>query len=153
MYTVELDRRELEIVQYDATALLQRIRGRQFTCMEVTAAYCHAAVVAQDLTNCLSEIFFDEAIKRAKELDDHLDETGSTVGPLHGLPVSIKDHIMVKGVDSATGYISWCYKTVAEDDAVAVSILKKAGAILYVKSNNPQTLLVRAALSSERDRN
>lgn len=49
----------------------------------------------------------------------------------------------VKGLDSATGYISWCYKNVAEEDAVAVSILKKAGAVLYVKSNNPQTLLVR----------
>jgi len=88
-----------------------------------------------------SDICFDDAVKRAEDLDAYFAEKGCTIGPLHGLPVSIKDHIMVQGLDTATGYISWCYRTVADKDAVAVNILKQAGAVIYVKTNNPQTLL------------
>ena len=111
--------------------------------MARSSAFCHVAAIAQDLTNCLTEILFDEALRRAAELDRHLDETGQVVGPLHGLPVSIKDHILVKGHDTAAGYTSWAYKTVAAKDAVVVDILRKAGAVIYVKTANPQTLLVR----------
>lgn len=138
----ELSPAELEIVQLDATALLEAVRMRRYTCVQVAQAYCHAAVVAQDLTNCLTEIFFEDALRRAEELDRHMDATGQAYGPLHGLPVSIKDHIMVEGKDTSTGYIAWCYKSIAAEDAIAVDILRKAGAILYVKTNNPQTLLV-----------
>ncbi|GJE89672.1 amidase [Phanerochaete sordida] len=133
--------REREIVAQDATALVDALRARRYTALEVARAFCHVALVAQGLTNCLTEVFFDEALARAAELDRHLAETGETVGPLHGLPVSIKDHILVKGHDTASGYTSWAYNTVADRDAVAVDILRKAGAVLYVKTANPQTLL------------
>ncbi|EGO31021.1 hypothetical protein SERLADRAFT_359135 [Serpula lacrymans var. lacrymans S7.9] len=129
------------IVHCDATALADLIRKRVHSAVDVLTAFVKAAVVAQDLTNCLSEIFIEEGYERAKQLDRHLLETGQTVGPLHGVPVSIKDHIKIKGIDTSTGYIGWAYKTVADSDAVVVDILRKAGAILYVKTQNPQTLL------------
>ena len=143
MYRMELSARELSIVECDATELLERIHQGDLKCVEVIQAYLHAATIAQFLTNCLSEVFFDEAIARAEELDAHMAKTGRPVGPLHGLPVSIKDHIMIEGKDTSTGYIAWCYKKIAPNDAVAVAILRQAGALLYVKTNNPQTLLVR----------
>lgn len=146
----ELSPAELEIVQCDATGIVDGIREHRFTSTQVIEAHCHTAIIAQDLTNCLTEIFFEDAFQRAKELDDYQERTGKTYGPLHGLPVSIKDHIMVKGKDTSTGYVAWCYKKVAEKDAVAVDILRKSGAVLYVKTNNPQTLLVRTLyLSTE----
>ena len=40
-----------------------------------------------------------------------------------------------------TGYISWAFKRIADKDAVAVHILREAGAIFYAKTANPQTLL------------
>lgn len=138
----ELTRRELEIVNHDATALAQAIRERQYTAVEVIKAFCHVATIAHQLTNCLTEIFFAEGLQRAAELDKYQEETGDVVGPLHGVPVSIKDHIMVKGHDTSTGYIAWAYKTYATKDAVAVDLLRRAGAVLYVKTANPQTLLV-----------
>lgn len=41
-----------------------------------------------------------------------------------------------------TGYISWAFKRIADKDAVAVRIFREAGAVFYVKTANPQTLLV-----------
>ncbi len=139
----QLTDREREIVSQDATSLVGSLRDRRYTAIEVIKAFCHVATVAQELTNCLTEVFFAEAFQRASELDRYLEETGEVVGPLHGLPVSIKDHVMVKGHDTSTGYITWAYKTEATKDAVVVDILRKAGAVLYVKTANPQTLLVR----------
>jgi Asp-tRNA(Asn)/Glu-tRNA(Gln) amidotransferase A subunit family amidase len=46
----------------------------------------------------LTEMFFDQALVRAQELDRHLAETGKPVGPLHGIPVSLKDSFKVKKV-------------------------------------------------------
>ena len=50
---------------------------------------------------------FDQAIKRAKKLDDYFNKHETTQGPLHGLPISLKDQIYVKGVDTTMGYIGW----------------------------------------------
>ena len=143
----ELTERESEIVNRDATSLAEAIRERRYTAVEVIKAFCHVATMAQQLTNCLTEVFFHEGLQRAAELDRHLEETGNVVGPLHGVPVSIKDHIQVKGHDTSTGYIAWAYKTYAIKDAVAVDLLRRAGAVLYVKTANPQTLLVGHLLS------
>ncbi|KAI0639939.1 general amidase GmdA [Trametes polyzona] len=139
--TSQLTPREHDIVHLDATALADAIRARQYTSVEVLRAFCHVATIAQDLTNCLTEVLFDEGLRRAEELDRHLAETGEVIGPLHGVPVSIKDHILVKGHDTATGYAAWAFRTVAEKDAVVVDVLRKAGAVIYVKTANPQTLL------------
>lgn len=137
----QLSPQEIEIVKLDATAVAEAIRHRRYTATEVLTAFCHVATMAQQLTNCLTEIFFEEGLQRAAELDKHMEETGEVVGPLHGVPVSIKDHILVKGHDTATGYLEWAYQKEATKDAVAVDILRKAGAVLYVKTANPQTLL------------
>ena len=137
-----LSARERGIVRLDVTALAEAIRIRRYTAVEVAKAFFHVATIAQDLTNCLTEVFFDEGLRRAQELDHHLEKTGQVIGPLHGVPVSIKDHILVKGHDTSTGYVSWVGRTVAEKDAVVVDILRRAGAVIYVKTANPQTLLV-----------
>ncbi|KAI0783311.1 amidase [Abortiporus biennis] len=137
----QLTQRENEIVHQDATSLVEKLRDRQYTAVEVFKAFAHVATIAQELTNCLTEVFFKEGLERAEQLDKHLEETGTVVGPLHGLPVSIKDHILVKGYDTSTGYIAWANKTIADRDAVVVALLRKAGAVLYVKTQNPQTLL------------
>ncbi|KAH7886093.1 amidase signature domain-containing protein [Phlebopus sp. FC_14] len=133
--------REKIIVDSDATSIVEQIRSRKITAVEVLNAFVKAAVLAQDVTNCLSEICIKEAFETARGLDQSLHDTGKVVGPLHGLPVSIKDHIKVKGLDTSSGYAAWAYNKVAEADALVVDILRKAGAVIYVKTQNPQTLL------------
>jgi amidase len=77
---------ELEITEsYTAPALVSAISEKKFTAVEITTAFCKRAAIAQQLVNCLTEIFFDEAIERARYLDKYLEENGKPVGPLHGV--------------------------------------------------------------------
>ena len=57
-------------------------------------------------TNCLTEIFVDRALARAKEVDDFLAATGKPIGPLHGLPISLKDQFTLKGLETIMGRVS-----------------------------------------------
>ena len=66
----------------------------------------------------------------------------SELGPLHGLPVTIKDNIDVRGTDSTLGLRSRLNRP-AEKDALLVSELRAAGAIILGKTNVPQLLLVQ----------
>lgn len=42
-------------------------------------------------------------MKRAEEVDRHLAETGEPIGPLHGLPISLKDQFTMKGLETIMG--------------------------------------------------
>jgi amidase len=90
-------------------------------------------------TSCLTEIVFDEAIARAKQLDDHLDRTGKLMGPLHGLPISVKDSFKIIGRDASIGYASLCFKP-AETNSALIEMLLQAGAVIHCKTNIPLTL-------------
>ncbi|RSH92487.1 hypothetical protein EHS25_008903 [Saitozyma podzolica] len=132
--------KEVEITEkYAVSGLVAEIAKGTYSAVEVTTAFCKRAAIAQQLTNCLTEVFFDRAIERAKELDEHYAKTGKTVGPLHGLPVSLKDQIEIKGTDFTMSYVGWVGK-VAEHDAVIAELLLKQGAVLYVRTNMSQGL-------------
>lgn len=51
------------------------------------------------------ETFFDAAIEDAKKLDAYFAEHGVPAGPLHGLPISLKDQFHVRGVETSMGYV------------------------------------------------
>lgn len=124
---------------YTIASLLAAISSRKLSAVEVTEAFCHRAAIAQQLTNCLTEPLFDRAIQRAKELDTHLQTHGKPFGPLHGLPISVKDTFNVAGVDSSIGLAYLCYKPAAKN-AVLVDLLLSLGCVIVAKTNVPQTL-------------
>ncbi|KAJ8495859.1 hypothetical protein ONZ51_g1452 [Trametes cubensis] len=133
--------RELEITDTpDVTVLLQKLAKAEWSAVEVTTAFSKRAIIAHQVVNCLTEIFIDRALQRAAELDAYLKEHGTVMGPLHGLPVSLKDQFPIKGLETTMGYAAWIGK-VAEDDAVLVQLLLRAGAVLFVRTNVPQTLM------------
>jgi amidase len=93
-------------------------------------------------TNCLTEINFDNALTQAKRLDDHLRDHGELIGPLHGVPISLKDQFNVEGLDSTLGYVGRVGKP-AFSNALLVDILQGLGAIVLAKTNLPQSIMVR----------
>ncbi|KAJ3324186.1 hypothetical protein HDU93_002855 [Gonapodya sp. JEL0774] len=124
----------------DAAALAAEIASGTFTSLEVTEAFILRAIIAQVYTNCLTEILFQDAIQQAKQLDEYYQSTGKTIGPLHGVPCSVKDQCNVKGYDSSLGYIAWCEEPKTED-GVMVALMKRAGGVLISKTNVPQSLM------------
>ncbi|KAM6501200.1 general amidase [Amanita muscaria] len=135
-----LTKKEIEITNSPVGILLANLASQIWSSVEVTTAFAKRAIIAHQLTNCLTEIFIDRALVRAAWLDDQLRSTGKTVGPLHGLPISLKDQINIKDIESTMGYTSWIGKF-AERNALLVDILESQGAVLYVKTNVPQTLM------------
>jgi amidase len=84
---------------------------------------------------------FEDALRRAAELDEFLERTGKPFGPLHGLPISIKEHIHCEKTPSTAGFIAWADE-IEGKDALIVKILREAGAVFHVKTTNPQALMV-----------
>lgn len=81
---------ELAILQHDATALAAIIARGQTSSVVVATAYLKASAIAHQATGYLFDFFPAEALERARWLDEKLEQTGSPVGPLHGIPISLK---------------------------------------------------------------
>ncbi|OBS16851.1 hypothetical protein FPOA_12561 [Fusarium poae] len=124
---------------YDAVGLLQAIAKKTYTAVAVIKAFSKRAIIAHQLTCCLAQWFMEEAVKQATALDAYLETHGKPIGPLHGLPVSIKDHMHIAGTFSSQG----CFASIVKDqeDCKVVASLRSQGAIFYCKTNQPQSLM------------
>ncbi|KAK9464079.1 amidase signature domain-containing protein [Lipomyces oligophaga] len=130
----------LEITEQTATELVKALAEGKYSSVEVTTAFIKRAVLAHQLMNIFTEFFPEIALKRAAELDEYYKSTGKTVGPLHGLPISLKDQFCVKGIESCMGYVSWVGR-VAKENSTIVDLLLAAGAVFFVKTNIPTSLM------------
>ncbi|TVY80709.1 putative amidase [Lachnellula suecica] len=133
---------EIEITsKYDATALVERLKEGVWSVEEVTVAFCKRAAIAQQLVNCLTEIFFEEAIERARNLDrERQHNPTNDLPPLYGLPISLKDSFDVSGYDTSTGL--GCYvNQPAQENSGTAALLLDLGVVLYCKTNLPQSIM------------
>ncbi|KAK3376423.1 amidase signature domain-containing protein [Lasiosphaeria ovina] len=141
---------EVSIVSMESVDIVDSIRHGKLTAVQVTTAFCKTAAIAHQINNCLHEIFFDQAVERARSLDAHFADKKTVLGPLHGLPISLKDQFHVKGVDTTMGYIGWIGGNLGIKDpsrthkveSQITSELLALGAVLYCKTSLPQTLLL-----------
>lgn len=128
------------IVNTDPIELLDQLATAKLSAVEVAGAFLRAAVIAQTLTNCLTELLPRDALETAEKLDEHLKTTGKPVGPLHGLPVSVKEMVGFKG---RTCHFSVSSKidNITPDDAIILKVLYKAGANPHCRTTGPQFLM------------
>ncbi len=134
------DEEYLTSAKHDATSLLQKLATSEITSTALVTAFCKRAAIAHQLTNCLTEILFEDAIARAKQLDEHLQRTGAVIGPLHGLPITFKDSFNIKGHDASIGISSLCFQP-SQRNSQLYDILTGYGAIVIAKTTVPQTML------------
>lgn len=131
---------ERKITDMSATQLVHKIAKGELTSVEVFKAFAKRATAAKQLTNCALELFILEGLERAKKLDEYFKKTGKTVGPLHGLPISLKEHYNYKGKVTHSGYIS-LIDNVVDNWSVSLKVLRDAGAVYYVRTSEPQSLM------------
>ncbi|KAI3652959.1 hypothetical protein MP228_002384 [Amoeboaphelidium protococcarum] len=129
-----------QILSAQCADITSKILSKQWTAVEVVKVYCHKALEVHNKINCLTEIMFDRALQKAKALDEEFAATGKARGLLHGVPVSIKDHVEVAGYDSTSGYSKFALDKF-EQDAVIIQLLEEQGAIPFVKTNVCQFMM------------
>ncbi|KAG8696480.1 hypothetical protein FRC08_007116 [Ceratobasidium sp. 394] len=101
---------EVEVTDtLDVAAILQKLRDGVWKSVDVTRAFYKRAIIAHQVTNCLTEIFVERALARAAEMDEYLAKNRKPKGPLHGLPISLKDQFTMEGLETINGKISVPY--------------------------------------------
>ncbi|VVT49276.1 uncharacterized protein SAPINGB_P002191 [Magnusiomyces paraingens] len=129
------ERAAINLYTEDAVA---QIKSGALDASVLFRAYSKRALQAQHDTNCLTELLIDPGYAEAKALDPTTEENKSK--PLLGFPVSVKDTHNIKGYDSTIGYTANAFHP-ATKDAPIIRMLRDAGAIPFVKTNVPYTML------------
>ena len=130
----------LEVTEKSSESLLQELASGRLSSTSVVKAFLQRAGLAQKLTNCITELLPEKALERADFLDNYFKEHQRPIGPLHGLPISVKEHISMKGLDLNAGFIAWVGQ-LGKDDALILKLLFNAGAVFYARTTEPQTLM------------
>ncbi|CAD6445972.1 41e683fe-58ed-426e-beb6-afdce751dde1 [Sclerotinia trifoliorum] len=131
---------EIKITEATVEDLLTKLAKGELSSTEVTNAFLRRAGLAQKVTNCITELLPQRALSRAKYLDEYLKTNGKTLGPLHGLPISVKEHVGIIDLDHNAGFVAWVGK-ISPVDSHIVEILLNAGAVLYARTTQPQSLM------------
>lgn len=120
-----------------ATRAAMLIRQRKLSPVEYLEAVLAAAYRQQARLNCFTEIMDEDARRQAKRAEQAVMQA-APLGPLHGIPVSIKDLLDVKGVPTRHGSAIFADAGPAPRDDVLVQRLRDAGAVIFAKTTTPE---------------
>ena len=127
-----------DLVFLSATELAQRIGAREISSEEVLKAYLERVDQHNDALNAIVVDVREEALAQARAADEAT-ARGESWGPLHGVPMTIKESYNLAGTPTTWGNPDW-KSNVAAEDAVPVKKLKDAGAVVFGKTNVPLAL-------------
>ena len=119
-----------------AWELAQRIRQKEVTSIEVVQAHLNHIKQQNPQIKAVSVLAEEEALMSARNADQELSSGISEIGPLYGVPITLKDHAIVKGVRTTQGLPQyWNYRP--SKDCELVARLRRAGAIILGRTNVP----------------
>ena len=124
------------LCQLDATELARRIRCRQVSAAEVVDAHLARMDAVDPLLHAVITRM-DDAARRMARAADAAVERGEALGPLHGVPFTVKDALDTAGVRTTRGSRLFADR-VPEHDATTVARLKAAGAVPIAKTSLPE---------------
>jgi amidase len=124
-----------EITFADATTLANSIQKREISCRELLGRYLAQVERVNPKLNAIVTFDVERARTRAAKADEALAH-GQNWGPLHGVPITVKDTLETAGIRTTAG-APMLSKHVPTIDAVSVARLLSAGAILFGKTNTP----------------
>ena len=128
-----MDRR---LVEADALTLARLIRDKQVSPVAVVEAVLARIEALQPTVNAFITVTAEEAREAARRAEAAV-MAGERLGPLHGVPFSVKDLLPTRGVRTTMGSLIFADQVPAED-AVPVRRLREAGAILVGKTTTPE---------------
>lgn len=125
-----------EILSRSATELARLIRSREVSVAQVIEASLQRVAEINPQFNAFAAVYDQEAREAARRADAPT-RRGEVRGPLHGVPIALKDTTPVMGKPTTSG--SRAFAThIAERDAWIVTALRKSGAIIIGKTTTPE---------------
>ena len=128
-----------EIWRLSATELAQRIADRQLSSAEVVEAHLARIDAVNPALNAVVRVLADEARAEAAAADRKL-AAGERIGPLHGVPFTVKENIDMAGLPTTWG-VPALAQAVVPADAPVVERMRAAGAIPIGRTNLPDMAL------------
>ena len=125
-----------DITSKSASELADAIRSKKLTSTAIVEAHLDRIAKVNPKLNAIVQLTADSARREAEEADAALGR-GEVKGPLHGVPITIKDTLETKGV-ICTGGTKGRANFVPAADATAVARLRAAGGIILGKTNVPE---------------
>ena len=126
-----------DLADYTATGLLQLYRSRQASPVEATRAVLARIDKLNPKLNAFCHLAPDEALASA-QLSEQRWREGRPLGPVDGVPTSIKDLILTRGWPTLRGSRTVDPKQAWDVDAPATARLREAGAVLLGKTTTPE---------------
>ena len=125
-----------ELAFASATNLRQLIDAKEVSIVELTELFYQRIQDLDPQLNAYLTLCQDDALQQARQAQDAVNQ-GQPVGPLHGIPISIKDLELTRGLRSTMG--SAVFKDRVPDiDSAVVERVRRAGAIILGKTNTPE---------------
>ena len=128
-----------EIIYQSAKSIAQDIRDKKVSATEVLEAHLARIEVVNPALNAVVQLATDRARSEAKKADESL-ARGESLGPLHGVPFTLKDSIDTESIITTGGTLGRA-NFVPDQDATVAARLRDAGAILMGKTNTPELTL------------
>jgi len=125
-----------ELWRLSACEAAQGIRDKRFSAEELVTSVTQRIAEHNPRLNAIVLDLGEEALAQAQTADAQL-AAGEVTGPLHGVPVTIKSNIDVKGQPTPNGLPAF-ENLIAPDDSPVTANLKKAGAIIVGRTNTPE---------------
>ncbi len=121
--------------QWSATSLARAIREKSLSSREVIRAHLDRIDAVNHEVNAVTVVLEEDALRKASKADEQL-AAGEALGPLHGVPVTVKESIDLVGSATTHGIVD-LKNSVPLRDATVITHLKRAGAIPIGRTNLP----------------
>ncbi|MCA3835648.1 amidase family protein, partial [Burkholderia sp.] len=124
-----------ELWRLSAAEMAAHVARRDVSATELTRSCLQRLEQVNPVINAIVDVMADSALQAASEADAAI-ARGAAVGPLHGVPVTVKINVDTAGHATTNGVRAFS-ELIAQEDSPVTANLRKAGAIVIGRSNAP----------------
>ena len=130
------------MIYENAHSLISKIKNKEASCVEILDAFLKRVEEVNPKINAVVALDAERALEKAKKADEQIFK-GEKLGPLHGLPMTIKDAFEVEGIVSTGGNPQW-QENIPKRNAEAVQRLVDAGAITVTNNYSKMQKIIES---------
>lgn len=134
-----------DLIYSSAKSIAQAIRDKEVSSVEAVEAHLERIEEVNPKLNAVVQVVAERALEEAREADNAL-ARGESKGPLHGVPITLKDSHDTEGIIT-TGGTKGRNEYVPDKDSTVTERLRGAGAILLGKTNTPELTMYAETLN------